>query len=115
MAGRYDITLIQGDTFNLDFLVRDKVTGVGLNLSTHSAVLTVKPDYNSAAILTLTSAAGQITLDADGNVSCEGSPALTAAMPIGRHVWDVELRSADNVDVFKPLAGKFKVKPEVSA
>jgi hypothetical protein len=115
MSNRYDITIEQGSTFLLDFTVRDKVSGVGLLLSTYNATLTVKPDYGQDAILTLTKTAGQITLNNVGQVSVNGSATLTAAMPTGRHVWDIELRSADGTDVFKPLAGKCRVKPEVTA
>ena len=115
MSNRYNIEITQGSTFSLNFRVKDKETGNGLDLSTHTAVLTAKPDYGSASVFVLRSADGEITLDDEGYVACVGSPSKTGAVPTGRLVWDIELSSSDGSDVFKPLAGKAKVSPEVSS
>lgn len=112
-AGRYNITAEQGSTFTLNFTV--DTDGVAWDLSTYTARMQVREAVAAVdKYLDLTSAAGDITLNASGNVVVTVSATRMAAVPAGRHVYDIELVSAGGV-VTRILEGRFVVSPEVTA
>lgn len=91
MAGSYPISIIQGDTFNLNFTI--DIDGTPWDLSTYTAKLQVRQStFSTDTLLNLSTDSG-ITLNNLGEVSCTASSTLTSAMPVGRWIYDFELTS----------------------
>lgn len=112
-AGRYNIIAEQGSTFTLQFTV--DTDGVPWDLTSYTARMQVKESTNTATkFLDLTSGAGDITLDSVGVVVVTVSATRMAAVPAGRHLYDIELVSSGSV-VTRILEGKFTVRAEVTA
>lgn len=112
-AGRYNVIAEQGATFTLQFTV--DTDGSVWNLSTYTARMQVRESTNTATkFLDLTSAAGDISLTSLGVVTVTVSATDMAAVPAGRHLYDIELVSA-GAEVTRILEGKFTVRPEVTA
>jgi hypothetical protein len=115
-AATLNISIEQGATFRMSMVYETDVGGVmtPVNLTGYSARMQVRRAANSPTIsLDLSSTAGDITLDAVGNVVVEATPTQTAAIDIRSGVYDLELEAADG-RVTRLLQGKVTVSPEVT-
>lgn len=112
MPGTYNITVYQGDTFNLLFTI--DTDGTPWNLTGYTAKMQVRPFVESTTtILDLQSPAGITLGTTSGTVSVNVSAAGMAAATAGRHVYDLELTSGGGVKT-KILKGAFIILPEVT-
>lgn len=113
MAGKYNITIDQGSTFTFQFTIQDG-TGTAWNLTSYTARMQIRTAAESTSTLvSLTNSSGITLGGAAGTVTITISATQTAAMPAGRHVWDIEVVSAGGV-VTRILEGKAIVKAEVT-
>jgi len=107
----YPIKIDQGGTWSLAFTY--KINNVAVNFSGFTASLMVRKNYtDTSPVLLLTTENGGIALGADGLVTITASAALTAAMPPGTGVYDLELYTGS--EVRKLLRGDVTIVPEVT-
>jgi hypothetical protein len=123
-AGRYDITLEQGATFDLPLRYRTPA-GVAVNLTGYSAKMQVREapassllvEFNSTltanGFIWLTGSAENREDGANGNVRVYMTAANTAALPRFAGRYDLELRDASGY-VTRLLEGQFRVEPEIT-
>jgi hypothetical protein len=112
MAGKYNITIDQGSTFNFQFTV--KTSGTPWNLTSYTARMQIRSSVEAkTALLSLTNGSGITLGGALGTVAVTISATQTAALLAGKHVWDIELVSAGG-EVSRILEGKATVKAEVT-
>jgi hypothetical protein len=122
-AGRYDIVLEQGATFDLPLRYEDSAGGV--DLSGYSARMQVREapassllvEFNSAltangAIL-MSGAAEDREDGANGNLRVFMSAANSAALPRFSGRYDLELSDSSGY-VIRLLEGQFRVEPEIT-
>ncbi len=123
-AGRYDITIEQGATFDLPLRYRAP-SGTPVNLTGWTAKLQAREAPNSAVIcefnstltsngfIYLTGSAENREDGANGNVRIFMTAANTAALPQFRGRYDLELRDSAGYTV-RLLEGQFKIEPEIT-
>jgi len=123
-AGRYDITLEQGATFDLPLRYRTPA-GVAVNLTGYSAKMQVREapasalfvEFNSSltanGFIWLTGSAENREDGANGNVRVYMTAANTAALPRFTGRYDLELRDSTGY-VTRLLEGQFRVEPEIT-
>lgn len=112
MSGIYNIVAEQGSTYKLNFTI--SIDGVPWNFSTYSARMQVRADYNtSTKLIDATTANGKIDLNSAGHVSVTIPATEMSAVPAGRWVYDLEVKSAGG-EVTRILEGKFMVTAEVT-
>lgn len=123
-AGRYDITVEQGATFDLPLRYKTPA-GTAVNLTGYSAKMQVREAAASAVFVEFNSqltANGFIFLTgspqnredgANGNVRVYMTAANTAAMPRFAGRYDLELRDTTGY-VVRLLEGQFKIEPEIT-
>jgi hypothetical protein len=123
-AGRYDITLEQGATFDLPLRYRTPA-GVAVNLTGYSAKMQVREapassllvEFNSTltanGFIWLTGSAENREDGANGNVRVYMTAANTAALPRFTGRYDLELRDSTGY-VTRLLEGQFRVEPEIT-
>lgn len=123
-AGRYDIVLEQGATFDLPLRYVDSAGG-GVDLSSYSARMQVREAPQSALLVEFNSdltANGAILMSgaaedredgANGNLRIFMSAANAAALPrfVGRY--DLELVDSTGY-VIRLLEGQFRIEPEIT-
>jgi hypothetical protein len=122
-AGRYDIILEQGATFDLPLRYEDSVGGV--DLSSYSARMQVREapasallvEFNSAlsanGFIFMTGAAEDREDGANGNLRVFMSAANSAALPRFSGRYDLELSDSSGY-VIRLLEGQFRVEPEIT-
>jgi hypothetical protein len=123
-AGRYDITLEQGATFDLPLHYRDP-QGVPIDLTGYSARMQVREAPASALFVEFNSALtarGFILLNGDpqdredgqnGNVRLFMTSANTAALARFAGRYDLELTDSSGYTI-RLLEGQFRVEPEIT-
>lgn len=112
-AGRYDIEIEQGSTFNLPLIW--KAGGALVNLTGYTARMMVRADFADASpLLILTTENGRIALGgAAGTIDLTIAATVTAALTDwGRGVWDLELVSGSTVK--RLLNGRAVLAKEVT-
>jgi hypothetical protein len=110
--GQYNFTCPKGTTFAKS--VTYKVNKFAVNLTGYSARMQVRETLTSTSTLvSLSTAAGNMTVNSAGVVTMTISAATTAGLPNGTHVYDLEIESGGGV-VTRLLEGKFKVTGEVT-
>lgn len=123
-AGRYDITLEQGATFDLPLRYRTPA-GVAVNLTGYSAKMQVREapasalfvEFNSSltanGFIWLTGSAENREDGANGNLRIFMTAANSAALPRFAGRYDLELRDSAGY-VTRLLEGQFRVEPEIT-
>jgi len=123
-AGRYDITLEQGATFDLPLRYRTPA-GVAVNLTGYSAKMQVREapasalfvEFNSSltanGFIWLTGSAENREDGANGNLRIFMTAANSAALPRFAGRYDLELRDGAGY-VTRLLEGQFRVEPEIT-
>jgi hypothetical protein len=123
-AGRYDIVLEQGATFDLPLRYLDNA-GTPVNLSSYSARMQVReaPDsvllveFNSAltanGAIFMNGAAEDRSDGANGNIRVFMSAANSAALPRFSGRYDLELVDSSSYTI-RLLEGQFRVEPEIT-
>jgi hypothetical protein len=123
-AGRYDIVLEQGATFDLPLRYLDSV-GTPVNLTGYSARMQVReaPDsvllveFNSAltanGAIFMNGAAEDRSDGANGNIRVFMSAANTSALPRFSGRYDLELVDSSSYTI-RLLEGQFRVEPEIT-
>ena len=120
--GVYNMVAKQGETFDRSFVYRDD-NGAVINLSGYSAAMKVRKfypatslqaAYSDAAVVSISSGTGEITLTAlTGQVDISIPSATTAAVPPGTYNYDIELTSGGG-EVYKIARGFFDVEAEAT-
>lgn len=107
MAGKYNLTCKQGNTFPFQFTVANDSTP--WNLTNYTITMTIKPFAGSSTtILSATTSNGLITTQAvNGRVIVNIPATTTANFPVGRHEYDIIFNSGTVVTTL--LEGKFIV------
>jgi hypothetical protein len=123
-AGRYDIILEQGATFDLPLRYKSP-SGAGVDLSGYSARMQVRESPDSALLVEFNSALtanGAILLSgaaedredgANGNLRIFMSSANSAALPRFSGRYDLELSDSTGYTL-RLLEGQFRVEPEIT-
>ncbi len=83
----------QGDTYRIKMTYPE-----GTDLTGYKHWFTVKSSFDSAAVLAVSSVFGAHTGDANNIAYIEASPQLTALIPSGKYVYDIQSK-APNADV----------------
>jgi hypothetical protein len=114
MAGRYNMVCDQGSTFSLTFTIR--TDGVPWDLNNYTARMQVRSFVSAETVLVeLSTANGRITYGpSSGTVNLLIDANTTAALPPGRHSYDLEFTEIPSGSVQKILSGKFVVRGEVT-
>ena len=122
---KYNIEFFQGSTFNLSLTVKDS-NGSLKNLSSHSARMQIRQNYNSTNVAeSLTTSNGEIVINTTtSTLGLSLSADRTAAIPVNlndstlpprtKYVYDIELVNDGSGDVTKLLFGEVTVYGEVT-
>lgn len=112
-AGRYDLKIEQGATFELSVGWVDP-DGAPNTLVGFTARMMIRVDYKSSTpLLSLTGGAGLTLGGAAGTIDIEISDEDTADLPAVVGVWDLEVESPGG-KVTRLVQGKAKISPEVT-
>lgn len=111
---RYTFCINQGADLSVPIVLTDS-TGALVNLSGYSASTQIRTNVNSsAAIDTLTTENGRITLDPTaGKLTLIFSNAITETYPAQKVVYDIEITSAGG-QITRILEGTISVSAEVT-
>lgn len=123
-AGRYDITLEQGSTFDLPLRYKTP-SGSGVNLSSYSARMQVREapatslfvEFNSSltanGFIFMSGAAEDREDGANGNLRVFMTAANSTALPRFAGRYDLEIEDSTGY-VIRLLEGQFRVEPEIT-
>ena len=111
LAGRHDISVEQGSTFNLYFVV--DVDKNAWDFTGYVSRMMVRQSSYDTAVLDIPETDGSIVLGSDGSVNITVDAATMAGIPEGTYVYDIEVENEAN-EVWKLLKGRFTVFGEVS-
>lgn len=113
IADSYEFTVDQGATINtlITWLDQD---GEPIDLTTFTARMQVRPDYDSDSILLdLTTENGMITLGGlSGTITLNVPATDMEAIAYGQYVYDLEM--VNGSEVTRLLMGTFNIRPEVT-
>jgi len=111
--GRYNISVIQGTTFDLKPVW--KIGGVAVVLSNYSANMQVRYAADTALIVELSTSNGKITIDsAYGRINLHLSAADTAALTPGTYQYQLNITDLSSSTTYAILAGNFTVVAAVN-
>lgn len=110
----YNITIYQGDDFELPVRLREADTNAYQDLTGRTGRAQIRPSKDSTTILASFTVTILDQTLARGSFLLTLTPTQTAALPLTGGVWDVELRNADASWVRTPLAGAVTVLAEVT-
>ena len=120
MAGKLDLTIEKGSTFERVFTWKTKDTETGqltpVNLAGYKARCMFREVIEDAIpFLTLTTENGRILIeDLTGIIRLNIPAEMSTSVIPERGVWDLELYTPDETFVIRLLEGKVKLKPEVT-
>jgi hypothetical protein len=107
--GRYNLTVIQGTTFDLKPVW--KIGGTPVILDNYSADMQVRYAPDTAIIVELSTANGHATIDsAYGRINLHLSATETAALPAGIYQYALNLTNNTDSSVYQILEGAFVIK-----
>ena len=109
MSAKYDFTLKQGSTFNLDGQYIQGSDGLPRDLSGYSIASQLRPTYDSAVSHSFTAA---FVDETDGTFRLEMTAAQTSAITASDYKWDCEISSGSYVE--RILEGIVTCSPEVT-
>lgn len=113
MADIYNATIDQGSDWYLTLQYKDS-TGTPINLTGYTAAMQLREYYGSTdAELTLTSSSGITITAATGTLAIHATAVQTAAIPAGKYVYDLEIKSASNI-VTRLVQGQIIVSAEAT-
>ena len=104
-AGKHNITIDQGATFELTVTV--KTGGSALNLSNYSGRSSMRLTQEGSQIATFTVA---VTDAANGVLKMSLTPAQTNAITAGRYLYDLEIFTGSDAIVNRIIEGHVEVK-----
>lgn len=116
MAGKFNITILQGATFKLPLTISDD--SVLRNLTGYTARMKIKESvFDTVSLIELTTENGRIVIDPDqttntGQLLIQLSAADTAALDFFQGVYDLELVSGSVVE--RTLMGRVRLSREVT-
>jgi hypothetical protein len=111
-----NITIWQGSTFKRVFVFKNKTTNLPIDLTGVDGRMDIKNPEDGTLLHTLNVANGGITFTdpVNGTVQLKIPDADTTLFPAGTYKYDLEFIYPPDADVFKEIAGKFKVDAEVT-
>lgn len=112
MAAEYDIPIYQGDDLDQPFWIKDRATGLAINMST---VTTGKVQFRQGPLSTdplIVQGTVDITQKATGLFFVRLTAAQTAGFPVVGGYYDVELTDAGKVKTW--LRGRAVVTAQVT-
>ena len=112
-AGIYNTTIDQGSIWSVVLVYTDS-NNVPVNLTSYTAAMQLRQNYNSAtADLTLTTANGGITIvGATGTITISATATQTGLLDPGLYVYDLELTSGSNIS--RLIQGQLTVAEQVT-
>jgi hypothetical protein len=110
MAAEYNITILQGATFNLVVNWEDE-DGVAISLSGYTVAMSIKTAYGGTSIVTPTIT---ITDAATGEITVTISATNTAAITADYGVYDIELTHTSTGTVVRLMQGAVIIDKEVT-
>jgi len=106
--GRYNISVIQGTTFDLKPVW--KIGGVAVTLSNYTADMQVRYATDTAIIVELSTSNGKITIDsAYGRINLHLDASDTAALPAGTYQYQLNITDNTANVTYAILVGNFTV------
>jgi hypothetical protein len=114
-AGNYDLQITQGKTYDVPFAYKTGA-GVAIPLTGYTLRMQIRASYDASTyFLELTTANGRLPLNAAaGTWQILLSASVTAELPYGEHVYDLEAYNSSTGHVIELLRGKCRVLPEVT-
>jgi hypothetical protein len=113
MANTYDLNMDQGSDWYFNLEYKDG-SGNPINLTGYTAAMQLRQFYDSTtAVLTLTSSAGITITGATGFLAIHATATQTAAIPAGKYVYDLEIKSSTNI-VTRLIQGTVTVSAEAT-
>lgn len=113
MSGKYSMEVDKGSVFRLIFTIKTNETP--WNLTGYTAEMKIRKNSSTGAVLkTLNTTNGKIALGGTaGTVTITMSSSETDVLPVGRHVYDLELVSGGG-EVNRVLEGRLLVNRGVT-
>jgi len=112
-TGRYNLTVYQGTTFQLQPVW--KIGGIPVNLTGYTADMQVRYATDTSIIVELSTSNGGITIQPEyGQLTLYISATDTAALPAGVYQYDLNLTNTNDGTVSKILQGAFVVSASVT-
>lgn len=113
MASQYNLTMDQGSDWFLSLQYKDG-SGNPIDLTGYTAAMQLRQYYESTtAALTLTTTAGITITPLTGSIDIHATATQTAAVPGGKYVYDLEIKSAGNI-VTRLIQGIMTVSAEAT-
>jgi hypothetical protein len=113
MANTYNATMDQGSDWFLSLEYKDGA-GNPINLTGYTAAMQLRQYYESTtAVLTLNSTTGITITPATGKLDIHATATQTAAVPAGKYVYDLEIKSTGNI-VTRLIQGVITVSAEAT-
>ncbi len=109
MAGKYSLSVEHGDTFNLQFQIREKESGTGWDLTGYTCRMQIKSFASSGvSLIDINSNDNTIDIDNNGNINITINSNEISNLPTGRLDYEIKLISGGGV-VTTILQGVFVV------
>lgn len=110
MAGKYALTIEHGDTFNLQFQIREKGSPTGWDLTGYTCTMQIKSFANaSVSLIDINSNDDNIIIDNNGNINITIDSNVISNLPTGRLDYEIKLISGGGI-VTTILQGVFVVE-----
>lgn len=111
--GRYNISVIQGTTFDLKPVW--KIGGVAVVLQNYTADMQVRYATDTAIITELSTSNGKITIDsAYGRINLHLDASDTATLPAGTYLYQLNITDNNANVTYAILTGNFTVVAAVT-
>lgn len=110
-AGRYNITVVQGTTFQI--APQWFVNNLAVNLTGYTAEFQVRQFVDSPSPLldATTSNGGIVITPATGTITVTALASTTATWTVGNYIYGLNLTAPDGTTVYQILEGAFTVAP----